>query len=102
MSARFQVENNAARGALESNMTELKESLVQQGIKVEELTVFIGQGLSLIHILFTVLVDGDDLMDPIADAARSVLDGHIVLARRLASLNHYPAIDILQLSLIHI
>jgi flagellum-specific ATP synthase len=46
--------------------------------------------------LFTVLVDGDDLMDPIADAARSVLDGHIVLARRLASLNHYPAIDILQ------
>ena len=52
--------------------------------------------------LFTVLVDGDDLMDPIADAARSVLDGHIVLARRLASLNHYPAIDILQLSLIHI
>ncbi len=35
-------------------------------------------------------------MDPIADAARSVLDGHIVLARRLASLNHYPAIDILQ------
>lgn len=46
--------------------------------------------------LFTVLVDGDDLMDPIADAARSILDGHIVLARRLASLNHYPAIDILQ------
>lgn len=46
--------------------------------------------------LFTVLVDGDDLMDPIADAARSVLDGHIVLARRLASLNHYPAIDVLQ------
>lgn len=44
VSARFQVENNAARGALESNMTELKESLVQQGIKVEELTVFIGQG----------------------------------------------------------
>ncbi|NMA55639.1 MAG: FliI/YscN family ATPase [Firmicutes bacterium] len=46
--------------------------------------------------LFTVLVDGDDLMDPIADAARSILDGHIVLARRLASLNHYPAVDVLQ------
>jgi len=36
--------------------------------------------------LFTVLVDGDDLMDPIADATRSILDGHIVLTRRLASL----------------
>lgn len=46
--------------------------------------------------LFTVLVDGDDLMDPIADAARSILDGHIVLTRRLASLNHYPAVDVLQ------
>jgi flagellum-specific ATP synthase len=46
--------------------------------------------------LFTVLVDGDDLMDPIADAARSILDGHIVLTRRLAGLNHYPAVDVLQ------
>ncbi|HHV08124.1 MAG TPA: FliI/YscN family ATPase [Firmicutes bacterium] len=46
--------------------------------------------------LFTVLVDGDDLMDPIADATRSILDGHIVLTRRLASLNHYPAVDVLQ------
>lgn len=46
--------------------------------------------------LFTVLVDGDDLMDPIADAARSILDGHIVLTRSLASRNHYPAVDVLQ------
>jgi flagellum-specific ATP synthase len=46
--------------------------------------------------LFTVLVEGDDLDEPIADAARSILDGHIVLARRLAHQNHFPAVDVLQ------
>jgi flagellum-specific ATP synthase len=46
--------------------------------------------------LYTILVEGDDFNEPIADSARSILDGHISLTRELANKNHYPAIDVLQ------
>jgi len=48
-----------------------------------------------ITALYTVLVEGDDMTEPIADETRSILDGHIVLSRRLGAANHYPAIDVL-------
>jgi flagellum-specific ATP synthase len=54
------------------------------------------KGGGSITAFYTVLTEGDDQQDPIADSARAILDGHIVLNRRLAEAGHYPAIDIEQ------
>ena len=53
-------------------------------------------GAGSITGLYTVLVEGDDMNDPVADSVRSIIDGHIVLSRELAMENHYPAVDVLQ------
>ncbi|MEN9581324.1 MAG: hypothetical protein RJA70_4333 [Pseudomonadota bacterium] len=53
-------------------------------------------GVGVITALYTVFVEGDDLSDPISDAVRGILDGHIVMSRRLAEKGHFPAIDVLQ------
>ncbi len=55
-----------------------------------------GYGEGTMTAIYTVLVEGDDLEDPIADSARSILDGHVVLSRKLSDMNHYPPIDVLR------
>ncbi|MCU1677831.1 MAG: FliI/YscN family ATPase, partial [Frankiales bacterium] len=76
----------ATRGYTPSDFALLPKILERSGTSVS----------GSITALYTVLVDGDDMKEPIADAARSILDGHIVLTRELAHAGHYPAVDVLQ------
>ncbi len=54
-----------------------------------------GSGGGSITGLYTILVEGDDMTEPVADAARGILDGHVILSRKLAQRGHYPAVDVL-------
>jgi flagellum-specific ATP synthase len=79
----------AAKGYTPSVFSLLPKLLERSGIM---------EGRGSITGLYTILVEGDDFNEPIADAARSILDGHVILTRELASKNHYPAIDVLHSS----
>lgn len=76
----------ATRGYPPSTFSILAQLLERAGTDVE----------GSVTGIYTVLVDGDDHNEPIADAARSILDGHVVLTRALATAGHYPAIDVLE------
>ncbi len=64
-------------------------------VLLERAGAIAGEGAGSITGLYTILVEGDDMTEPIADAARGILDGHVMLSRKLAQKGHYPAIDVL-------
>jgi len=76
-----------SRGYTPSTFTELPKLIERAGNFKER---------GAITAIYTVLVEGDDMNEPVADSLRAVLDGHIVLTREMANKNHYPAIDVLK------
>lgn len=76
-----------SRGYTPSTFTELPKLIERAGSFKERGTI---------TAIYTVLVEGDDMNEPVADSLRAVLDGHIVLTREMANKNHYPAIDVLR------
>ena len=81
------------KGGLAGLIEKFKSGPVSPYAKI---TVTVPDDKGSITGLYAVLVDGDDFNEPITDTARSILDGHIMLSRKLAHKNHYPAIDVLQ------
>jgi len=82
-----------ARGYTPSVFARLAELLERAGAVDGERGP--GAGAGSITGLYTVLVEGDDMTEPVADAARGILDGHVVLSRKLAQRGHFPAVDVL-------
>ena len=72
----------------------MMDSLTRFAMAQREIGLAVGEPPGSITGVYTVLVEGDDTNEPIADTVRGILDGHIVLSRRLANSNHFPAIDI--------